>query len=308
MKKFFRFLFAGLVTVVVLAAIVVVVRMTLANGRIAVEAQAPLPEAPYLKPTTRLEILPLYENASVGGDLTPGAGVSYLIRTDSATLLLDVGNNNGQPVPADYEKNMQALGISWDEIDALVISHPHPDHVGSSQAWIGNTLHTGGAPDGLMIYTPVKSALRGTVFNAQPFLAAPDIATTGVLSYPEVFPLSLLQPKGSEQALVVNLADQGLVLITGCGHPGLERLVERAEAFYDLPVTGVVGGLHYQNKTEAELQPQIEFLQARPLQLIALSPHDSFADAGLAFQSAFGERYVSLKVGESVQLPRTSTP
>ena len=79
------------------------------------------------------------------------------------------------------------------------------------------------------------------------------MATTGVISYPEVWPLSLRDPKGYEQALVVHVAGQGLVLITGCGHPTLERLVIRAESLYDLPVVGVVGGLHYEGQTAADV-------------------------------------------------------
>jgi 7,8-dihydropterin-6-yl-methyl-4-(beta-D-ribofuranosyl)aminobenzene 5'-phosphate synthase len=94
-----------------------------------------------------------------------------------------------------------------------------------------------------------------------------------------------------------------LLLISGCGHPGLERLVTRAEVLYGEQVVGVVGGLHYTNAMAQELQPQIRFLQAHPVSLVALSPHDSGPEALTAFQSAFQGAYYTLTVGESIQFP-----
>ena len=129
------------------------------------------------------------------------------------------------------------------------------------------------------------------------------MATIGAISYPEVFPLSLFQPKGVEQALVVNVDGEGLVLITGCGHPGVERLVIRTESLYDLPVVGVVGGLHYEGAEKSDVSAPIEFLQSRNLKLIALSPHDSSVEAIEAFRSAFPHIYQDIAVGQSIQFP-----
>ncbi len=48
-----------------------------------------------------------------------------------------------------------------------------------------------------------------------------------------------------EQALAVNVAGKGIVLIIGCGHQTLERAVARTEALFDEPLYGVIGGLHF---------------------------------------------------------------
>jgi 7,8-dihydropterin-6-yl-methyl-4-(beta-D-ribofuranosyl)aminobenzene 5'-phosphate synthase len=132
------------------------------------------------------------------------------------------------------------------------------------------------------------------------------VATTGVISYPEIFPLSIFTPRGAEQALVVHVAGEGLILITGCGHPGLERLVQRAESLYGEEVVGVVGGLHYVKETVEEVQPHIQFLQSRPLRLVALSPHDSNEAVRAAFENAFPDAYQRIAVGEAIRLPRTA--
>ena len=219
---------------------------------------------------------------------------------------MDVGNNPDGLAVAPFMQNMQTLGIAWDEIDRIVITHLHPDHVGGVDAWRSNTVSFGELPGGLsdrLVFIPTKMNYSGAIHATIPTLPAPDVATTGVISYPEVFPLSLVSPKGTEQALVVNVDGEGLVLIIGCGHPTIERLVERAEALYGLPVVGLVGGYHYEGFTTADVQPHIQFLKSRQIKLVAVSPHDSNIEVLEAFQSAFAESYHLLKVGESIQFP-----
>lgn len=91
------------------------------------------------------------------------------------------------------------------------------------------------------------------------------------------------------------------MVITGCGHPTLETLVERVENLYGIPVVGVVGGLHYEGLSADAIRPDIQFLQSRQPRLVALSPHDSSPEALIAFEQAFGDAYHTLKVGEGIQ-------
>jgi 7,8-dihydropterin-6-yl-methyl-4-(beta-D-ribofuranosyl)aminobenzene 5'-phosphate synthase len=308
MIKIFLYLLAGLVALAALAFFFFVVRQMIARAEVEREWQAVPAPAPHLESTTRLEILPLYEEDRVEQRFDFGHGVSYLIRTDSATILLDVGNNPNESPQLPAAQNMQTLGISWKEIDSVVISHPHPDHMGGVNAWQDKTISLGGSSDDLSqmsLYVPSSITYPGgtPVLSSEPTLIGKDIGTTGAISYTEVFPISLFTPKGYEQALVIHVAGQGLVMITGCGHPGMERLVSRAEALYGEQVVGVVGGLHYEKVSMDEAQPHIQFLEPRQPKLVALSPHDSSPEALEAFQSAFGEAYRFIRVGEAIQFP-----
>lgn len=308
MKKIISITLLSLLTLLLVAISFFGIRQVLTNREIAAEWENLPGTAPQLKTTSRLEIIPLYEEAGASDDFIIGHGVSYLIRTDSATILMDVGDNpDGLSVPP-FEQNMQKLGIGWDEIDRIVISHPHPDHVGGVVAWREHTVSMGDfeLPDDLgdrLIFVPAPVIFKGAIHATVPTLPAPDVATTGVISYPEVFPLSLFEPKGTEQALVVNVAGEGLVLISGCGHPTLERFVERAESLYHLPVIGVVGGLHYEEASADDVQAHIQFLQARQPKLVSLSPHDSSPQALAAFEKAFTGSYHALRVGETIRFP-----
>jgi len=307
-KKLISITLLSLLGLLLVAFLFFGVRQLLANREIAAEWNSSLASAPQLATTSHLEIIPLYEEAGSSSGFRIGHGVSYLIRTDSATVLMDVGDNpDGSSIPP-FEQNMQQLGIGWDEIDRIVISHLHPDHVGGVDAWRKHTVSMGdfelpGDLGDRLIFVPAPVTFKGAIHATVPTLPALDVATTGVISYPEVFPLSLIEPKGMEQALVIHVEDEGLVLISGCGHPTLERLVERAENLYGLPVIGVVGGLHYENTSAEEVQPHIQFLQARQTKLVALSPHDSSPQALAAFEQAFPGSYRTISVGQPIQFP-----
>jgi 7,8-dihydropterin-6-yl-methyl-4-(beta-D-ribofuranosyl)aminobenzene 5'-phosphate synthase len=141
------------------------------------------------------------------------------------------------------------------------------------------------------------------VFSAAPIRLAEDTATTGVMPFAQPFPLWLALPKGGEQALAINVAGQGIVLITGCGHMGVEALLDRAGGLFQAPVIGVIGGLHYGNASLEKLQPQLDLLQAIQPGVIAVSPHDSGPQVLDTFAQAFPAAYQTIQVGQTIQFP-----
>lgn len=308
MKKFLLYSIFALISLMAISILFFTIRQMVTSAQIKREEQVIPAAVPNLETTLRLEIVPVYEEASIDESFDLGHGVSYLIRTDSSTILMDLGNNPTESAQLPALQTMQELGISWEEIDAIVISHPHPDHVGGVEAWQNKTISFGdftGDLSRMPIYVPAALTYSGATLieSAEPTLVSKDIATTGVISYPEVFPISLFSAKGYEQGLVIHVAGQGLVMITGCGHPTMEKLVERAEMLYGEQVVGVVGGLHYEKVSAEEVEPHIKFLEPRHPKLVALSPHDSSPEALESFQSAFLEAYQFIRVGEAIQFP-----
>lgn len=308
MKSFLKKLLLGMGLLAVGLLLYFGVR-TLINQRARAQAAAqPLVPLTNLDSVTHLEITPLYENAGDSRQYQVGHGVSYLVRADETTLLVDFGYNPDDSDPTPLRQNMRALGVDVDQLDVVFVSHPHPDHLGSTRWWLKNSFGIDREQVDLQnvsVYTPTHLSYPGVVpiVADQPAILARGVATTGVLLYPEVFPISLFSGNGTEQSLVVNVAGHGLVLITSCGHPGLERIVERAETAFGLPVVGVVGGLHYQNLTSEQLQPYIQFLQVRNPELVSLSPHDSSQAVLDVFRNAFAPVYREIEVGETIAYP-----
>lgn len=258
--------------------------------------------------TRTLEIFPLDEAVAARADLqTEKPAVSYLVRTDQATILFDVGANSHKASPSPVEHNLQALGVSLDDVDLVVISHPHYDHTGGGRWLSQNTFSLGNAQIPLnvsAVYTPIPMTYPGLspqVVQA-PQAIASGVALTGTMPFTMPFPFSLYFGKQEEQSLLVNVEGVGVVIITGCGHPGVDPIVSRAQALVSQPIVGMVGGLHLGSANADQLQPQIQRLQSLPLRLVALSPHDTGTSALQAFQAAFPAIAVPIQVGSPIRL------
>jgi 7,8-dihydropterin-6-yl-methyl-4-(beta-D-ribofuranosyl)aminobenzene 5'-phosphate synthase len=170
------------------------------------------------------------------------AGVSYLIRTDKGTLLMDVGFGPGSQA---FGNNAKRLGIDFKGIDAVMITHLHPDHMGGMGAARKNSVLF---PDGMEpgagtpCYIPAgcqTAGLRSETLKG-PKLVEAGLASTGPLSR-----MITLMGMTEEQAIVGRLKGKGLVVITGCGHPKIETILKMAARMSDAPVYAVAGGLHF---------------------------------------------------------------
>lgn len=271
---------------------------------------------------TRLSILPLVEYYSAVDGLATEPGVSYLVTFDDEKLLFDVGWNMRDEHPSPLLRNMKLLGVSPDQLDELFISHAHHDHVGGRPASRAKTFALSAGPvdlSGVRVFVPpplTHPTARITVID-KPRRLAPGVASSG----PLMRAIWLAGPV-FEQNLLVNVAGKGVVMIVGCGHPSLGRMIERARAVTGMPLYSVVGGLHFpvtgsrvgrggqniigngklpwQRITKQEAREAAALLAGLDLGLVALSAHDSCDWSLGVFQQALGDRYRTLRAGEQI--------
>jgi 7,8-dihydropterin-6-yl-methyl-4-(beta-D-ribofuranosyl)aminobenzene 5'-phosphate synthase len=72
----------------------------------------------------------------------------------------------------------------------------------------------------------------------------------------------------SEHSLVINIRDKGLVVLSGCAHPGIVNIVKRAQQVSGVStVYAVIGGFHISSKREGAYVA--EFLQELGVQLVS---------------------------------------
>lgn len=106
-----------------------------------------------------------------------------------------------------------------------------------------------------------------------------------------------------EQALVVEVRDQGLIVMTGCAHAGVVNTVQHAQALLGTDrVLAVIGGFHlgFPTTPSDNVARTVEALAAAeaatvmPMHCSGLSAHSSFVDrfAGRYVQPAVGTRLV----------------
>ena len=275
-------------------------------------------------------ILPLVERLT--GTDRPGAealrgepGLSYLIRAGDVRLLFDAGLNLRRGSRSLLLDNAAVLGVEPLSVDAVVISHLHADHVGGARAMRRRTFDL--APDPAdtprvpaFVPTDMRHPRAEVVRTTAPQVVAPGVAVLPPL--PAV--LFALGPV-SEQALVINVRGFGLVVVTGCGHPPMERILGVTEEVLDVPIRAVVGGMHlpvhplgtpllpqallgnphwpWQPIGERDATEVIEQIRARGPRVVAVSGHDSTPWTYRAFEQAFGDGYRTLRVGEELRIP-----
>ncbi|HEX2907064.1 MAG TPA: hypothetical protein VHO69_09410 [Phototrophicaceae bacterium] len=110
----------------------------------------------------------------------------------------------------------------------------------------------------------------------------------------------LLADPDVEQSLLVNVEGVGVVVIAGCGHPGIQKMMQRADALFDEPIVGFVGGLHYPTSDGRDIQPNLDFLKTYHPVIVAPSAHDSSQPALDAIRAAFPEAYRDMVVEQEI--------
>ena len=175
-------------------------------------------------------------------------------------------------------------------IEAVILSHEHNDHIGGLQA----LLDTGVQPT---VYAP--STFLG-LFKQQVSNQTRLVEVTDAL---EIIPgIHTTRPVSSivEEALVVETRD-GLVVITGCAHPGVAEMVRQAQTTVGGKIAYLVGGFHLSQIPQSMLLPIIA--ESRQLGVEKILPaHCTGADAIALFRTEYGENYVEGGVGRTVTI------
>jgi 7,8-dihydropterin-6-yl-methyl-4-(beta-D-ribofuranosyl)aminobenzene 5'-phosphate synthase len=228
----------------------------------------------------------LYDNYPFEARCETGWGFSALIEGVGRTILFDTGADG-----AALQRNADALKVSLSKADLVFISHDHGDHTGGLAAVLR-------AKPGLPVYVPhlaapqFQSAVRGAgarlVAVSGPQTIAPGVSSTGDLG-----------DAIREQALVLD-SPQGLIVVTGCAHPGIVAIVERAKAVGKKDVWMVLGGFHLGGTSAADVERIIGRFKALGVQRVG--PTHCTGDAAMAmFKKAFGQGFVDLGVGRRIE-------
>lgn len=251
--------------------------------------QTPKPtDSPTTTPSfdNELYLTIVYDNYSYNPSLQTNWGFAAQVEYRDQIILFDTGGD--WPT---LRSNMEAMEIDPMAIQAVVISHVHGDHTGGLEGLLS-------VKPGLPVYVPPSieagmqaqypaAVVKGTERGDQ---IADDIFSTG-----EIF-------HGlGEQALIIQM-DKGLVVVTGCAHPGVDQLVGRAVELFGGPVELVIGGYHLGDASPLKIQRVINNLKEHGVKRVAPS-HCTGDQAIQDFHSAFGEDFIQVGVGKVITMP-----
>jgi 7,8-dihydropterin-6-yl-methyl-4-(beta-D-ribofuranosyl)aminobenzene 5'-phosphate synthase len=263
----------------------------------------------------------LFDAFGKASKLTPDWGFSALVEYAGKRILFDTGND-----AAIFERNVRSLGVDLMRLDFVVISHRHGDHTSGLHYLLRVNPR-------VKIYTPGDEHFGGTtpgsfLKRGDPSLS-PDMRYFGgkppenvphgtawrganitmVTSLMEVAPGINLVPTVSETRGTLELPElslsiqtpMGQVLLAGCSHPGIEKIIESATAL-DKRVALVFGGFHLVTTPDAEIQRIATALRDR-WKVDRIAPGHCTGEPGFAaIQKAFGEKYVYAGLGSVIQL------
>jgi len=184
------------------------------------------------KEKPEITLISVYDNYQVNPELKTAWGFGLIIETPFEKILFDTGGDSSILL-----SNMKKLGIDLGSIDKVVISHIHGDHVGGLEGFLKENSK-------VLVFIPssfpdskremIKSYGADFVDVSKSQEISNYVWSTGELYGP---------PK--EQSLVIN-SKKGLIVITGCAHPGIVNVVKKAkEMFPQKNVYLVLGGFHH---------------------------------------------------------------
>jgi 7,8-dihydropterin-6-yl-methyl-4-(beta-D-ribofuranosyl)aminobenzene 5'-phosphate synthase len=239
-------------------------------------------------PVNNLRITVVYDNNPYKAGLPTSWGFACVIRGTEKTVLFDTGGNS-----AVLLNNMQQFGIDPKEIDVVVLSHIHGDHVGGLKGFLRENKN-------VVVYLPetfpmkFKETLRDSGINIAA-VNAPTSICKGVYS------TGILGTWIKEQSLIVS-TDRGLIVITGCAHPGIVKILKSAKELIEDKILFVTGGFHLGGMSEPQLREIIN--DFRKLGVKHVGPcHCSGDLARRMFKQEYGDGYMNVGVGRRIELP-----
>lgn len=240
-----------------------------------------------------------------GRDTPAEHGLSYLVEHDGKIVLFDTGQSDL------FLRNASVMGNSLDHLDSIVLSHGHFDHGDGLRFLEGGELicHPGCFVEryrksdhsfiGLKLSEEEMAARFNLIRTTEPLAISDRIIFLG-----EIPRMTAFESKQStfvldngeddfvmDDSAIALVTDQGLFVITGCGHAGIVNTLEHARKITGIEkIYGVMGGFHLKQADHQTLET-IRYL--KELKVPHIYPSHCTAGAALEmFSEVFGSQKV----------------
>jgi 7,8-dihydropterin-6-yl-methyl-4-(beta-D-ribofuranosyl)aminobenzene 5'-phosphate synthase len=228
----------------------------------------------------------LYDNNPYDYRLKSSWGFSCLIELEEKTVLFDAGGDGEILL-----YNMKVLNKNPKTIDMIVLSHIHGDHTGGLWSILREKST-------LKVYIPEsfphEFEQRAKKYGAEVVrVGAPLEIDRGIYSTGE------MGHGIKEQSLIINTS-KGMILITGCAHPGIIEIIKKAKTIIRKDIYMVIGGWHLSSASEREIKGIIDLFLKMGIQKVA--PCHCTGDKAMAmFKIEYGENFIKAGAGRIIK-------
>lgn len=273
----------------------------------------------------KFQIKTLIENTTRNTDFACEHGLSLYVSDGEHHILFDTG------ATPQFMKNAEKMGVSLNNLDALVLSHGHFDHTGGAEAllekyaiphvYTGKNFFDRRYSDSKTPRLDISSRLdqqallkSGADYHivTQPITSLfPGIyivsgfANTNELEPPAPF---LLRECGmrkevdlfeDEIALVLETEEE-LALVSGCSHTGILSMCDHVRILFGRPVTVFIGGTHLMEADDRRIVRTCNALKKNGIHRLGAC-HCNGEAAGAYFKKNFPGFFLN-HVGDVVEL------
>ena len=272
--------------------------------------------------TPKAQITILYDAFGEPLGMKHDWGYAALIEYGGKRILFDTGGN-----PEILKRNAKIKKVDLSKLDFVVLSHRHSDHVGGLSYVLEENPK-------VKVYAPREnfgifgSSLPSSFYRKEESLK-PDFRYYGgnppaTMKFGSVWPqakfeliennteiapdihlISLVSDRPGTQelhelSLAINTPD-GLIIVVGCAHPGIERIVEAASAI-NKHIHLIAGGFHLLQAKDVEIDKTVTTLHVT-YKVDYLAPgHCTGEPAFLALRRVFAEHYLYAGLGSQITL------
>jgi len=230
----------------------------------------------------------VFDNRAAKPGLQPGDGFACAFETQDGLLLFDTGS--------DAEilfSNMENMWLDPAQINTVVLSHSHWDHIGGLEKIplksLPVTIHL--PPDNV----PLDLSKHLRAIGAEVF-AGED----GREIIPGFFLVHSQKNPWREQSLIIT-HDGPAVILTGCAHPGIVEVVKMASDKLGYLEWHVVGGLHMRGEAVDEFRKIARELKG--LGVVKIAPaHCTDNPAREVLRETFGDNFIETGLGSVIHL------
>ena len=247
-----------------------------------------------------IKVTTLIDNLALPGtDLEAEHGFSCLVETGGKRILFDTGASDA------FIRNALKLGVDLGSIDHLAISHGHHDHANGVVPLLEKftyerlSLWTGKGFENPK-YADDPEGMRFVGFNFdRKFVDSHQVIWHSVCcdtvmiepgiwlvsSFDSIHPMEVPNPRflvkrskpemvpddfSDEIAMVLD-SPHGLVMITGCSHPGILNMIDAIDCRFAKPLYALIGGIHLYDASSERREAVIKGLSDRAIKLLGVS-------------------------------------